>query len=406
MTQLAAYKKMKELMTNYYIEAKTTGQKPIAWVTSGAPVEFLYAMDVLPIYPENYAAMCAASHQSVELMEAAEAAGFSQDICAYARTDFGADILQGGPAAGLPAPHFLLCSTNICKTVIKWYEVVARKYDVPLFIVDTPFLHDGLSPALIDYTISQFKDLEHFLADFLKRPFDHDRFLEVLSLSREASMYWRQMLYLCKTIPAPINSLDSFIHLGPIVTLRGTRECVDYYKFLHEEVAERAKKKIGSIPNEKYRVLWDNLPVWFKMSQLSKFFEEKGCALVVTTYANSWGGLDDYEEDSTGDVYTAIASAYLNVYINLGFEERIKYLAQLIEEFSLTGFIMHSNRSCKPYSVGMYRLQEELSKLTAKPGVVIEADQNDPRVYSDAQVETRLEAFIESMQANTRLISS
>ena len=405
MTQLAAYKKMKELMTNYYIEAKTTRQKPIAWVTSGAPVEFLYAMDVLPIYPENYAAMCAASHQSVELMEAAEAAGFSQDICAYARTDFGADILQGGPAAGLPAPHFLLCSTNICKTVIKWYEVVARKYDVPLFIVDTPFLHDGLSRALIDYTISQFKDLEHFLADFLKRPFDHDRLIEVLSLSRDASMYWRKMLYLCKTIPAPINSLDSFIHLGPIVTLRGTRECVDYYKFLYEEVAERARKKIGSIPDEKYRVLWDNLPVWFKMSRLGKFFEEKSCALVVTTYANSWGGLDDYKEDPTGDVYTAIASAYLNVYINLGFKERIKYLAQLIEEFSLTGFIMHSNRSCKPYSVGMYRLQEELSKLTGKPGVVIEADQNDPRVYSDAQVETRLEAFIESMQTNNRSIS-
>jgi bcr-type benzoyl-CoA reductase subunit B len=405
MTQLAAYKKMKELMTNYYIEAKTTQQKPIAWVTSGAPVEFLYAMDVLPVYPENYAAMCAASHQSVELMEAAEAAGFSQDICAYARTDFGADILQGGPAAGLPAPRFLLCSTNICKTVIKWYEVVARKYDVPLFIVDTPFLHDGLSRSLIDYTISQFKDLEHFLADFLKRPFDHDRLIEALSLSREASMYWRQMLYLCKTIPAPINSLDSFIHLGPIVTLRGTRECVDYYKFLYEEVAERARKKIGSIPDEKYRVLWDNLPVWFKMSRLGKFFEEKSCALVVTTYANSWGGLDDYKEDPTGDVYTAIASAYLNVYINLGFKERIKYLAQLIEEFSLTGFIMHSNRSCKPYSVGMYRLQEELSKLTGKPGVVIEADQNDPRVYSDAQVETRLEAFIESMQANNRSIS-
>ena len=46
----------------------------------------------------------------------------------------------------------------------------------------------------------------------------------------------------------------------------------------------------------------------------------------------------------------------------------------------------------------MYRIKEELSELTGKPGVVIEADQNDPRVYSDAQVETRLEAFIESMR--------
>ena len=109
MTQLAAYKKMKALMTNYYIEAKTTREKPIAWVTSGAPVEFLYAMDVLPVYPENYAAMCAAGHQSIELLEAAEAEGFSADLCAYARTDFGADITQGGPAAGLPPPHFLPC---------------------------------------------------------------------------------------------------------------------------------------------------------------------------------------------------------------------------------------------------------------------------------------------------------
>ena len=58
---------------------------------------------------------------------------------------------------------------------------------------------------------------------------------------------------------------------------------------------------------------------------------------------------------------------------------------------------MHSNRSCKPYSVGMYRLQQEVTDLTGKPGVVIEADQNDPRVYAEAQVETRLEAFIESM---------
>jgi len=387
-------------MTNYYIEAKTTKEKPIAWITSGAPVEFLFAMDIIPIYPENYAAMCAANHQSVELMEAAEEAGFSQDICAYARTDFGADLTQGGPAGGLPSPHFLVCSTNICKTVIKWYEVVARKYNVPLFIVDTPFLHEGLNKDLIDYTVRQLKDLENFLSEFMDRPFDRERFYEVLALSQEAAEQWKKMLYLGKTMPSPFNSLDSFIHLGPIVTLRGTKECVDYYKLLYKEVAARAEKKIGSIPEEKYRVLWDNLPVWFKMRRLEKFFEEKKCTLVVTTYANSWGGLGSHQFEGGNDPYELLAASYLNVYINWGFEERIKYLAQLMDEFSLTGFIMHSNRSCKPYSVGMYRLQEELSRLTGRPGVVIEADQNDPRVYSDAQVETRLEAFIESMGSN------
>jgi bcr-type benzoyl-CoA reductase subunit B len=399
MTELNATEKMKEILTNYYIEAKTTTQKPIAWITSGAPVEFLIASGVIPIYPENYAAMCAANHQSVALMEAAEAEGFSQDICAYARTDFGADLTQGGPVGGLPAPHFLLCSTNICKTVIKWYEVVARKYKVPLFVVDTPFLHDGLTRELIDYTVRQLKDLERFLSEFLGRPFDRDRFLEVLSLARDATDYWKRTLYLAKARPAPINSLDSFIHLGPIVTLRGTRECADYYKLLYEEVNLRGQQGIGSIPEERYRVLWDNLPVWFKMRRLEKFFEKRKCALVVNTYANSWGGISDFLDPGITDPYEVLAASYLNVYINFGFEERIKYLAKLIDEFSLTGFIMHSNRSCKPYSVGMYRLQEEVSRLTGKPGVVIEADQNDPRVYSDAQVETRLEAFIEAMEA-------
>lgn len=399
MTQLKATEKMKEILTNYYIEAKTTTQKPIAWITSGAPVEFLIATGVIPIYPENYAAMCAANHQSVQLMEAAEAEGFSQDICAYARTDFGADLTQGGPVGGLPAPHFLLCSTNICKTVIKWYEVVARKYKVPLFVVDTPFLHDGLTRELIDYTTRQFKDLERFLSEFLGRPFDRDRFMEVLSLSRDATDYWKKILYLAKAKPAPINSLDSFIHLGPIVTLRGTRECTDYYKLLYEEVRLRKEQGIGSIPEERYRVLWDNLPIWFKMRRLEKFFEQKKCALAVNTYANSWGGISDFLDPGITDPYEMLAASYLNVYINFGFEDRIKYLAKLIDEFSLTGFIMHSNRSCKPYSVGMYRLQEEVSRLTGKPGVVIEADQNDPRVYSDAQVETRLEAFIEAMEA-------
>ena len=397
MTEFKALAKMKEIMAAYYIEAKTTREKPIAWVTSGAPVEPLYAMDVIPIYPENYAAMCASSHISIELMEAAEAAGFSQDICAYARTDFGAEINQGGPLQGLPKPDFLLCSTNICKTVIKWYEVLSRKFKVPLFIVDIPFLHQGLNRALVDYTVAQINDLEVFLGEFLKRPYDRDRFLEVLQLAWDAAENWKRFLDLARSRPSPFNSLDSFIHLAPIVTLRGTRECVDYYQLLYEEVRARAEQKIGSIPVEKYRVLWDNLPVWFKMRRLSTFFEDHQTALVATTYANSWGGLgtDKWNSDNP---YERMAVTYLQAYINLGFEERIQYLRQLIADFSLTGFIMHSNRSCKPYSIGMYRLQEEVARISGKPGVVIEADQNDPRIYSDAQTETRLEAFIEAME--------
>ena len=85
--RLGASQKMKELMTRYYVGAKTAGaaDKKIAWITSGAPVEFLIAADIIPIYPENHGAMLGASRMSVELCEVAESLGYSRDLCSYAR---------------------------------------------------------------------------------------------------------------------------------------------------------------------------------------------------------------------------------------------------------------------------------------------------------------------------------
>ena len=65
--KIRSVKKMKEIMTTYYIEAKTAEQtgKKVAWITSGGPVEPLIAMDVIPVYPENHGAMIGASKMGV-----------------------------------------------------------------------------------------------------------------------------------------------------------------------------------------------------------------------------------------------------------------------------------------------------------------------------------------------------
>ncbi len=398
MTRLSSFARMKELMTGYYIEAKTTREKPVIWLTSGAPVEYVYAAGALPVYPENYAAMCAASHQAPPLLEAAEAAGYSPDLCAYARTDFGQDLLQGGPAGGLPPPRALVCATNICRTVVKWFETVARKYRVPLFVVDMPFLHDGLTRQAVAYVLEQFGALEEFLAAQTGCVFERERLLAAVSLSREATDLWRKTLDLARHRPAPITALDAFVHIAPIVTLRGTAPCRDYYRQLHGEVAGRVARGEGAIPRERYRVLWDNLPIWYRLRWFEDFFAERGLTLAAATYPNSWAAIDPPPGFQADDPLEALAVSYLNLYIHFGFAQRIDYLVRLIEEFSLTGFIMHSNRSCKPYSVGMYGLREELTRRTGLPGVVIEADQNDPRQFTEALTVTALEAFLEAME--------
>jgi benzoyl-CoA reductase/2-hydroxyglutaryl-CoA dehydratase subunit BcrC/BadD/HgdB len=135
--KIKSVKKMKEIMTNYYIEAKTADQsgKKVAWITSGGPVEPLIAMDVIPVYPENHAAMIGAAKMGPDLCEKAEEMGYPRDLCSYARADISCATVDGGPIGGLPKPDMLVCCNNICGTVLKWYEIQAILMSLFLFSI-------------------------------------------------------------------------------------------------------------------------------------------------------------------------------------------------------------------------------------------------------------------------------
>jgi benzoyl-CoA reductase/2-hydroxyglutaryl-CoA dehydratase subunit BcrC/BadD/HgdB len=70
-------------------------------------------------------------------------------------------------------------------------------------------------------------------------------------------------------------------------------------------------------------------------------------------------------------------------------------MVELMDQYQADGFIMHSNRSCKTYSLGQYDLKKRVSEKTGKPGLIIEADHTDARSYAPGQVEKQVEAFVE-----------
>ena len=399
--RLKSFAKMRELMTNYYLSAKDAENRhqKVAWVTSGAPVEFLHAMDVVPIYPENHAAMCGASKMAVELQQASEDKGYSMDLCSYARTDIGSILTGKSPVLGLPRPDFMVACNNICTTVVKWYEVVSRFYQVPVFMMDMPFLHRGLEEHIVDYVADQMKAYVRFLEERTGTGFDHDRFLEVLYKSRETARLWKGILDTCRSVPAPMSCFDAFVHIAPIVTLRGTQECVDYYSLLKTELEERVKDGVGAVKEERHRLLWDNLPIWFNLRGLSERLAEWKVCLVAATYADSWCARIFSVEASMKieTILTEVAKTYLVPYINSNFDDRVQLLKGMIERYGADGFLMHSDRSCKPYSLGQYVIRDEVTRQTGVPGLVIEADMNDSRQWAEAPTMTRIQAYLETL---------
>ena len=400
--KIQSAKKMKEIMTAYYIEAKTAGEtgKKVAWITSGGPVEPLIVMDVIPVYPENHGAMIGASRMGAALYEKAEAMGYASDLCSYACSDIACAPINGGPIGGLPRPDMLICCNNICGTVLKWYEIQARYFNVPLFILDTPFCHTEYTREMRKYVRRQIDEYIRFLEEHCGKKYDYDRMKEVGKLSVTGQKLWQAVLDTTMHKPAPMSAFDAFFHLALIVTLRGTQQAVDYYEMLLAEMKQRITDDIGAIPNERYRLLWDNLPVWYRTKWLSEKFAAHDACLVADTYTSAWCGSLKYVDEN--NFLETMAECYTRIYLNIGVDEMAQTVMAMVDKYEVDGIVMHSNRSCKPYSLGQYDIQRIVEKQKGIPSLMLEADMTDERKFSESQIETRIDAFIEILQEKKR----
>lgn len=396
--KMKSAKKMRDIMTHYYLDALSAGQnkKQVAWITSGGPVEPLLAMDIIPVYPENHAAMIGASKMGEALCVKAEDMGYSTDLCSYARADISCAVVKGGPLGGLPKPDMLICCNNICGTVLKWYEVQARYFNIPLFIFDTPISHTRFHPEIATYVRDQIDEYILFLERVTRRKFDYDHMAEVGRLSLQGQKLWQKVLDTTMQKPSPMSAFDAFFLLALIVTLRGTQVAVDFYSDLYREMKERIENEIGAVPNEQYRLLWDNLPVWYRLKWLSGKFAGHNACLVADTYTSSWCGALKYIDED--DFLGSIAEAYARIYLNEGIDRMADQVLDMVEKYDVDGLVMHSNRSCKPYSFGQMDIMNMIREKAGIPVLMIEADMVDPRSFSQSQIETRIDAFMEILK--------
>jgi len=383
-------------MTRHYLLAKhASGAMPVAWVTSGAPVELLRAFGFYTVYPENHGAVCGARKAGVAMSEPAENAGFSPDLCSYARIDLGLALGAQSPVGRLPRPDVLLCCTNICQTVLYWYKQLACHFDVPLLLVDAPFVAGELSAHAATYMADQMRDLVPRLEAISGSAFDEEQFRTILVRARDTSLMWGQVLETMKVRPAPMTIFDAFVHMAPVVSLRGLPVAQQYYEVLLAELKERAARGVGGIANERHRLLWDNIAVWFKLAEFAQLFSEAGAAFVAATYTNAWAETAHYLD--TSRPFESAAKTYGLIVLNRDLNHRFALMKRMIDDYAITGVVFHSTRSCKPYSVGQYDMRRRFVDELGVRSVVIEADTTDPRTFAEGPTRTRLEAFLEAL---------
>ena len=395
---LKSTNRLKEIMARHYLLSRyAKGAKPVAWVTSGAPVELLRAFVFYTFYPENHGALCGAKKMGPELCAVAEEHGYHQDLCSYARIDLGHYFSGTTPVGKLPKPDILFASNNICQTVVYWYKALAHYWKVPLVLFDTPYNFSTITEHDISYMVRQFEEMIPLLERVSGQGFNYQKLQGIIRIAKEGALTWGEVLATMKTQPAPMTIFDAFGHLAPIVSLRGLPVALDYYRILLCELKERIERGVGAITHERKRLMWDNIAIWYKVRDLSDIFAAQGMNFVTATYTNAWA--ETIYDLDVRQPFESMAKAYSLVILNNNLNNRLELMEQLIKEYRVDGLVIHSARSCKPYSVGQYDLARILMDRLAIPSVVIEADITDSRVYFEEQTRTRIEAFFEAMES-------
>lgn len=392
-----------KLMADHYMtlhRASKTGSQKIAWCSSVGPSELLRGMGFLVYFPENHAAMLGAARQSEALMLSAGQEGYAPEICSYLRSDVGAFQNRTTALSRIdkdivspPHPDVLVYNTNQCRDIKDWFSWYGRRLNVPCIGIQSPRGIDEVTNEHIDSVAKQIENLIAPLEQISQTKLDIDKLRLATSLSKQCSLLWKRALETGHISPSPLSFHAALTLMGPVVTARGTQAAVDYLIALNEELDARISRGVPAIKNERWRIYWDGMPIWGRLTEMHRLFTGAGANITASTYCNSW----IFESLDAEHPIPSMAKAYTELFIVRSDEVKERYLRTTAKEFKVDGIIFHEAKTCPNNSNSRYGMPERLRQRLKIPVMTIYGDHVDGSMVDIERIATQVEAFVEQL---------
>jgi benzoyl-CoA reductase subunit B len=376
----------------------------------GSLAELLRTFDFPIVFPEINSLQTAVRRVAHEYLNQAEDHGYSPDICGYVKADV-ATQLRGGelPMGRIPKPSIAVY-TNACNTYVKWAEIWERMYKVPVVTIDVPGTRAAGTqtwPGHPDfendrqYVLAQLRELIPTLERVSGVPFDIDRLREAMGHANTMNVMWQRVLELNAARPSVFNALsDGTIYLGVANGFRGAPEGARYFTELVEEMEYKSAHGIGTLTDERYRLLFIGVPCYPIFRRFTEMFTELGGTFVGSTYLRFASGganlgftydLDRPLESLAEGLLLGVRDAMDNMFF------QTDILIRMLDDLAADGLVYHPIKSCRTVSTGLADSRRALLAARDVPSLFIESDMMDRRVVSEAQLKNRIDAFFEGL---------
>jgi len=368
----------------YQLKEACKKRKLVVWTNIYTPSELLYALGLIPIYPELISGVLASVGLASYFIETAESKFYTTDLCSFYRVATGL-VLKGW----FPEPDLIISSSQLCDGSTKFFHSISKYYNCEHYLIDTPYYNDLNSQK---YLAAQLKEIAHKIDEISGQQLNNERINHTFNLSNQAREYIIKLSKFRENIPSPLSGWDAMAYiLYMFFSSLGTERGLEFYRTLYQEVRERVNKGIGVIKEEKHRILWlHQIRPYYQNEIIQNLKENKAVISFEEVSYVYWSALDPQRP------WASLAQKMTSNFGIGPIERRVKTVYDLVKRYNIDGVIHFSQRGCRQSCGGAYIIKDFLQKKGV-PMLILDGDGADSRNYSKAQTRTRIEAFLEML---------
>lgn len=361
----------------------------VAWRTSFVPTEILFALGIIPFPAESIVSMFANANLTSEILSVAEENDYSRDACSFLRGTVGASIL-----GYFPTPDFLIATSLYCDGSAKTFHSLAKFFNKDFYYIDIPYHYEAKGAK--EYVAKQLEEIMLSMARKSSRVFDIQKLSQAIEYSNQARQYLMKAFELRKNIPSPILGGEAIDYAIMLAHTWGCAEIVEVYKVFYEELEEKTIEKKGALEEEKFRILWRQLRPYYT-EWLFEYLELTNKAIIVAEEAN----YIHWHELNPDKPFLSLAEKLLSNPPLGPFQRWLDCSLMFVKDYKADGVVEFAQWGCRHLNSGTQFLKENLQKLDI-PLLVLDGDCVDRRDFSEGQLKTRIDAFLEILQNKKR----
>lgn len=417
--RLKAFDKAKAILNAYTEEIAHHKQlgRPVVCNAIYFPRELVESYDVINIPGEWYSAASGPS-QNVGLLEIAEAGGFPHELCPYSRMHLGSMIANEGFLGEFPKPDVVIGLAGTCNIEAQWFEFVARYFNVPFFIMDYPpvnaYQHrEDAENDAIEYFVQRAYRYIDFMEQTIGQKLNEEKLINACIVQHRCAELWQQIMELWQAVPSPIRFRTLLTFLPLWLDLACRPEAAEFALSLRDELAQRVRDGVSGISQERIRLFWYGMVPYYHMRMLD-LFEAKGAAIVANTYWSDWdiripeAGItrwfrDWSEPTNLRECLWGLGKRWIGHHDYVSIRNRVVRNVERVKLAKVDGLAFASTRMCRRASKGELDILKNIKQALGIPTLFFEYSTSDPRDYSKAEVERRLDTFIEQIVAAKEL---